>query len=51
MLDAPVAKTVADPNDICQRDHPMAFCSVCGTYMHCKDEEGPWRRRVEPDAA
>jgi hypothetical protein len=33
--------------DGCQNGHPMVYCSVCGTYMHCKDEEGPWRRRVD----
>lgn len=33
----------------CQFHHPMIFCSVCGTWLHCKDEEGPWVKRPRDD--
>ena len=41
------AYSTMDPRDGCQWANPMVLCKVCGTYMHCKDEEGPWARRPE----
>jgi hypothetical protein len=41
-----IRERVVDPRDLCQRDHPMVFCPVCGTYLHCKpDDAGEYRRR------
>ena len=31
--------------DGCKFEEPMTYSSQCGTYMHCKTEQGPWRRR------
>ena len=34
----------------CQFERPMQYCKLCGTYMHCKnEEEGPWRQRRRDD--
>jgi hypothetical protein len=34
--------------DGCMRDTPMAFCKVCGTWLHCKpDGAGNFERRPE----
>ena len=33
----------------CQLERPMQYCRLCGTYMHCKDEEGPLRQRRRDD--
>jgi hypothetical protein len=42
----PIPKTELATEDACQRNNPMEFCKVCGTYMHCKEEEGPWIKRT-----
>jgi hypothetical protein len=43
-----ITERAVDPRDACQRDHPMSFCSVCGTWLHCKrDDETEYRRREE----
>ena len=34
--------------DQCMRDTPMAFCKVCGTWMHCKPDHAiEYERRPE----
>jgi len=45
-----IKERVIDPRDLCQWENPMAFCSQCGTYLHCKhDDEIEYRRREEKE--
>ena len=38
--------------DQCQYDHPMSYCKICGTWMHCRpDGELHYRRRPNDDDA
>jgi hypothetical protein len=44
----PYAPTETTYEDGCMRATPMAFCKVCGTWMHCKpDGAGEYERRSE----
>lgn len=40
-----------NPEDYCMFNEPMAFCKICGTWLHCKtDIVDEYRRRPDGDS-